>query len=180
MGRSIPSFRQLIDIERLNWSEFRKELPSKRDKKAFDRIFENAILYTSFLSNANNSIPLDSILMGALFHNYKVLSELNKNKKNISMENESEGDISFENRNMLYAKLLHDNIFKKWYGLIYSLHREDEKLMLAMLAAVCQNNEKLTLLNPTDSKFYQAILVHLTVILQNQKLIDKINKESKK
>ena len=24
MGRSIPSFRQLIEIERLNWSEFKK------------------------------------------------------------------------------------------------------------------------------------------------------------
>ena len=46
MGRSIPSFRQLIDIERMNWSEFRKELSSKSNKKAFDLIFENAKLYT--------------------------------------------------------------------------------------------------------------------------------------
>ncbi len=41
MGRSIPSLRQLIDIERRNWSEFRKKLSSKSDKKAFDLIFEN-------------------------------------------------------------------------------------------------------------------------------------------
>ena len=54
MGRSIPSLRQLIDIERLNWSEFRKKLSSKSDKKAFDLIFENAKLYTSYLSNACN------------------------------------------------------------------------------------------------------------------------------
>ncbi len=59
MGRSIPSFRQLIDIERLNWCEFKKELPSKRDKQAFDLIFENAILHTSYLSNANRPVPID-------------------------------------------------------------------------------------------------------------------------
>ena len=73
MGRSIPSFRQLIDIERLNWSEFKKELPSKRDKQAFDTIFENAILYTQYLSNANRPVPIEPIMMGALFHNYKTL-----------------------------------------------------------------------------------------------------------
>ena len=33
MGRSIPSLRQLIDSERRNWSEFRKKLSSKSDKK---------------------------------------------------------------------------------------------------------------------------------------------------
>ena len=46
MGRSIPSFRQLIEIERANWSEFKKELPSKNDKQALDTLFENAKLYT--------------------------------------------------------------------------------------------------------------------------------------
>ena len=177
MGRSIPSFRPLIDIERQNWSEFKKELPSKRDKQAFDLIFENAILSTSYLSNANNPIPLDSILMSTLFHNYKVFSESNKNKKNSSLENESEGGISFENRNTIYAKSLPDNIFKKWKGLIYSLHRNDEKLLLAMLSAACQNNEKLSIFNPEDSKFNLSILVHLAVILHNQKLIDKIRKK---
>ena len=71
MGRSIPSFRQLIEIERLNWSEFRKGLPSKDEKEAFNTIFENANLITQYLSNANRPIPIEPIMMGALFHNYK-------------------------------------------------------------------------------------------------------------
>jgi len=71
MGRSIPSFRQLIEIERLNWSEFKKGLLTKNEKVAFDIIFENARLYTQYLSNANRPIPIEPIMMGALFHNYK-------------------------------------------------------------------------------------------------------------
>ena len=176
MGRSIPSFRQLIDIERLNWSEFKKELPSKRDKQAFDLVFENAILYSSYLSSASNHIPLDSILMGTLFHNYKILTELMRKARGNPIENELDGSITFQDVN----RLLYEDICKKWKGMIYSIHRGDEKLMLDMLSAVCQNYEKVSILNPEDSKFNQAIMVHLALILNNQKLIDKINKESKK
>ena len=43
MSRSIPSFIQLIDIERLNWSEFKKELSSKNDKQ----------MLTSYLKTQN-------------------------------------------------------------------------------------------------------------------------------
>ena len=71
MGRSIPSFRHLIEIERSNWSDFKKELSTKKEKVAFDIIFENARLYTQYLSNANRPIPIEPIMMGALFHNYK-------------------------------------------------------------------------------------------------------------
>ena len=71
MGRTIHSFRQLLEIERLDWSSFKKALPTKRDKQAFDAIFENAKLYTSYLSNAGNPIVLESVRMGTVFHNYK-------------------------------------------------------------------------------------------------------------
>ena len=86
MGRSIPSFRQLIEIERLNWSEFKKELPTKNEKEAFNTIFENAKLYTQYLSNANRPIPIEPIMMGALFHNYKTLLKLCKEEDNVTEE----------------------------------------------------------------------------------------------
>ena len=76
MGRSIPSFRQLLRLSDLNWSEFKKELPTKNDKEAFNIIFENAKLYTQYLSNANRPMPIEPIMMGALFHNYKTLLKL--------------------------------------------------------------------------------------------------------
>ncbi len=51
MGRTIPSFRQLLEIEKLDWSIFKKLLPIKKDKQALDMIFDNASLYTSYLHN---------------------------------------------------------------------------------------------------------------------------------
>jgi len=81
MGRSIPSFRHLIEIKRSNWSEFKKELSTKNVKEAFNTIFENAMLYTQYLSNANRPIPIEPIMMGALFHNYKILLKLNNESK---------------------------------------------------------------------------------------------------
>jgi hypothetical protein len=46
MGRLIPSFRQLLEIEKLKMISFRKMLPSKRDKQEFDDVFEDVALYT--------------------------------------------------------------------------------------------------------------------------------------
>lgn len=49
MGRSIPSFRHLLQIEKLNWLSFKKKLPSKKDKQEFDKVFDNVRFYTSYL-----------------------------------------------------------------------------------------------------------------------------------
>ena len=80
MGRTIPSFRQLLEIEKLDWSTFKKLLPTKKDKQAFDMVFENAKLYTSYLGNASNPIVLESVIMGVIFHNYKQLLQVSKEK----------------------------------------------------------------------------------------------------
>ena len=78
MGRTIPSFRQLLEIEKLDWSAFKKLLPTKKDKQVFDEIFENAKLYTCYLGNASNPIVLESVIMGSVFHNYKQLLQASK------------------------------------------------------------------------------------------------------
>ena len=98
MGRSIPSFRQLIEIERLNWSEFKKELSSKNEKEAFNTIFENAKLYTQYLSNANRPIPIEPIMMGALFHNYKTLLKLCK-ESNVTEDSIKQKMANWKERN---------------------------------------------------------------------------------
>jgi hypothetical protein len=83
MGRTIPSFRQLLEIEKLDWSSsFKKQLPSKKDKQAFDMFFENARLYTSYLGNVSNPIILESVIMGSIFHNYKQLLQVSIEEDN--------------------------------------------------------------------------------------------------
>ena len=78
MGRSIPSFGQLLEIERLNWSSFKKRLPTKKDKQEFDKMFDNVRLLISYMGNASNPIVIESVFMGAIFHNYKQLLQLSK------------------------------------------------------------------------------------------------------
>jgi len=107
MGRSIPSFRkQLLEIEKLKMNSFKKMLPTKKDKQEFDEIFENVRLYTSYLGNASNPIPLESVFMGAVFHNYKQLLKITKEDTAIDedsikddlillLENKPEGKILF-------------------------------------------------------------------------------------
>src|SRR6187431_800126 len=122
MGRSIPSFRHLIEIERSNWSEFKKELLSK-DKQAFNTIFENAKLYTQYLSNANRPVPIEPIMMGALFHNYKTLLKLN-NESHLGEDLILKKVAELEREKPL-AKMLFDKTCERWRGLIYALHKDD-------------------------------------------------------
>ena len=96
-----------MGIVQLNWSEFKKELSSKNEKEAFNTIFENAKLYTQYLSNANRPIPIEPIMMGALFHNYKTLRNLN-NESTLS-EDKILWEVAVLEREKPLAKGLFDN-----------------------------------------------------------------------
>jgi hypothetical protein len=178
MGRSIPSFRQLIDIERLNWSEFKKELPSKRDKQAFDLIFENAILYTSYLSNANRPVPIEPIMMGALFHNYKTLLMLCK-EDNVTEESIEQKLVLLEREKPL-AKILFDNTGEKWRGLLYALHKDDRERLLKMLVDCCYGWDVGAAKTLIDSESSISVLYLFCLVLLNQKLINRIKSSTEK
>ncbi len=174
MGRTIPSFRQLIEIEKLDWSDFKKSLPTKKDRKAFDEIFENAKLYTSYLSNAVNPIVFESIIMGHLFRNYKALLESIKediNKDVITNETKSLAE------NKPHGKILFDRTCKKWQGLIDALHVEDRRILLKMILETCSYSEYCNMvINRWDSEYPIDYLFFLKAITQQQKLINKISK----
>jgi len=91
MGRSIPSFRQLLEIEKLKWSFFKRLLPAKRDKQEFDKVFDNVRLYTSYVGNATNPLPLESVFMGAVFHNYKQLLQITAKEDTVIDESTLKG-----------------------------------------------------------------------------------------
>jgi hypothetical protein len=112
MGRGIPSFRQLIEIERGNWSEFKKGLPANNDKEAFNIIFENATLYTQYLSNANRPIPIEPIMMGGLFHNCKSLLKFCK-ENNVTEESINQILANMEREKPL-VKTLCDKTSERW------------------------------------------------------------------
>lgn len=183
MGRTIPSFRQLLEIEKLSWSCFKKELPTKTDKKAFDTLFENAELYASYLSNAVNPIPLESVMMGALFHNYKTLLEIQKEKaaewgnldNDITIESEPQLRLSADNKP--HSKILFDKTCEKWQGLIDSFHKEDKKILLKMILEICSYSESCSkIINDIDSESCITYLFFISLLIRQQKLISNMCK----
>jgi hypothetical protein len=183
MGRTIPSFRQLLEIEKLSWSCFKKGLPTKKDKKAFDKLFENAELYASYLSNAVNPIPLESVMMGALFHNYKTLLEIHKEKaaewdnldNDITIESEPQLQLSIDNKP--HGKILFDKTCEKWQGLMDSFHKEDKKILLKTILEICSYSESCSkIINDIDSESCITYLFFVSLLIRQQKLISNMGK----
>jgi hypothetical protein len=69
MGRTIPSFRIALEMEKEDWRPFRNAL-DKSDRKKFDEMFDIPRLYTSACSYAVQPVRLYSIVMSLLLYNY--------------------------------------------------------------------------------------------------------------
>ena len=74
MGRTIPSFRNVLAMEKADWKSFRNAL-DKSEIKEFDDVFYNPRLYLSVCSNSVQLVPLQPIIMSILFHHYRELKE---------------------------------------------------------------------------------------------------------
>ena len=74
MGRTIPSFRIALEMEKEDWKPFRNAL-DKSDRKKFDEMWDIPRLYTSACSYAVQPIRLYPILMSILLHHFKELTE---------------------------------------------------------------------------------------------------------
>jgi hypothetical protein len=90
MGRTIPSFRIALEMEKEDWKPFRNAL-DKSDRKKFDEImFDIPRLYTSACSYAVQPVRLYPILMSILLHYFKELTECIKEVERIEAKvNES-------------------------------------------------------------------------------------------
>ena len=76
------------------------------------------------------------------------------------------------------GKILFDSICKKWKGLVGSLHKGDRELLLKMILEICDYNESSfdTIANNKESESHMMNLFFLLVIIQQQGLLNKINK----
>jgi hypothetical protein len=180
MGRSIPSFRQLIEIEKLKWYSFKKILPTKEDKQEFDKVFDNVRLYISYLGNASNPVPLESVFIGAIFHNYKQLLQITKEDTNIDEEHLKEELVSLL-ENKPEGKILFYRFSKKWHGFLYSVHKEDRLILLKMVLEVCSYDEcAINIINIEDSQAPIDFLFFLITRMLQQKRIERLNTSDKK
>ena len=73
MGRTIPSFRIAVAMEKEDWKPFRNAL-DKSDRKKFDEMWDLPKWYISACSNSVQYVRLHPILMSILLYDYKELT----------------------------------------------------------------------------------------------------------
>jgi hypothetical protein len=88
MGRTVPSFRNVLEEEKQEWKVFRKAL-DKSERKAFDEMWDIPKLYITACSNSVSLVPFHPIVMSILFHHYKELMECSKRIEDITKKNMS-------------------------------------------------------------------------------------------
>jgi hypothetical protein len=77
MGRTVPTFRQLIDDAILRWSKFRRAL-RREDQEYFDRLFRHVRSYTQAATYQASDNPMEAILLAIALDQEKRLEALER------------------------------------------------------------------------------------------------------
>lgn len=75
MGRTIPTFTNIIDQELSSWSKYRRGL-RKEDQEIFDRLFNEAKLHLAENFYAMRAVPFESIVVSMLVEERKLVMKL--------------------------------------------------------------------------------------------------------
>ena len=79
MGRTVPSFRILLDSIIMDLGNFRRAL-RKHDQKVFDRIMDMAREHASASTVAAAVDPMDTIVLSILIEQQKQIDDLKEEK----------------------------------------------------------------------------------------------------
>jgi hypothetical protein len=77
MGRTVPTFRQLIDDAIARWSKFRRAL-RREDQEYFDRLFRRVRTYTQAATYQASDNPMEAILLSIALDQEKRLDVLER------------------------------------------------------------------------------------------------------
>ncbi len=77
MGRTVPTFTNIIDSEIAGWSKFRRGLQLE-DQEVFDEVFRAAKRHLATNFYAMRAIPFESIIMSIIIEQGKVIKELRR------------------------------------------------------------------------------------------------------
>jgi len=187
MGRSIPSFRMLIDIERLEWTNFKKEL-SKKDKQIFSKLFLIPKLYCHSLSSLSNPITIEPIILSILFNNFKSINQIRKDllHRCTKIEPDALEEKIFQDSitttiqseimsDVQYNKIIHD--LKRFSE---SLSADDEIVFLNMISDCYRSyrnsiHSNININKKSQSSYLRNISLFVMIIFYQQKQIDLIN-----
>ena len=77
MGRTVPTFRQLIDDAIARWSKFRRAL-RREDQEHFDRLFHRVRCYTQAATYQCHDNPMEAILLSIALDQEKRITALER------------------------------------------------------------------------------------------------------
>jgi len=77
MGRTIPTFRQMIESFGLEWTDFRQGL-RQEDQEMFDALLNHARRHSAAGHNFPHALPFEPIVMSILLEHEKQLRDLKK------------------------------------------------------------------------------------------------------
>ena len=77
MGRTLPTFRNLLDRVETDWRDYRRGL-TVEDQRAFDAVFQRARAHASASMNVARSDPLESVFLSVLLEHEKEIARLNR------------------------------------------------------------------------------------------------------
>jgi hypothetical protein len=178
----------LIDIERSEWANFKKEL-SKKDKQIFNKLFLIPKLYCHTLSSLSNPIIIEPIILSILFNDFKLINQISKDlllHRCTKFESDVIEEKIFQNSiattiqsddiisSTQYNKIIHD--LKKFSE---SLSADDEIIFLNMISD-CYRSYKNSIHSNINNKRSQSsslrnMSLFMAIIFYQQKQIDLIN-----
>jgi hypothetical protein len=75
MGRTVPTFRLLLESAISGWGQYKRALRPK-DKRVFDKLMNKARAHSSACSYANRIDPMESIFMSIILELQKEIETL--------------------------------------------------------------------------------------------------------
>jgi hypothetical protein len=75
MGRTVPTFTNIIDIELASWSKYRRGL-RKEDQELFDDIFRAAKRHLAENFYAMRPIPFEGIIISITLEQRRIIRQL--------------------------------------------------------------------------------------------------------
>ena len=78
VGRTVPSFRMVLETEIAKWNGFLKALPSKREKEAFGELMNHCRRHAGAAGAAVRPIPTEAMIMAMLLAHEKMIREITK------------------------------------------------------------------------------------------------------
>jgi len=177
MGGPVSSFRMLIDLERSEWIDFKKEL-CKEDRQRFDKLFSAHKIYHHSASNLSNLTTIEPIILSLIFNNFKIIHD--KLATSLRVENHSIKDGDFQicessKESEIEIQIGFNKIIQDWNKFIECLNEDDEFIFIKMISNCYDRYHKSinsSIKENSDSIPSRHFAFIMALILYQQKQID--------